>query len=223
MTPVNSTNEIDIHNIHQIGLDVKNREVYLHSTFDSEEESGVEFRSAIMFEKNIRYLNKISNDPILVHMHLPGGVWEDGMAIYDTIKFSTSKIFILAYGKVESASSIIFQSAHLRVLMPSTHVLIHYGSLSIDNEHKAAMSSLAWSEKESAKMIEIFTERCSHSPIAQERNWKKFMVRKHIVSQLDNKSDWILDAEEAVYYGFADGVLGDRKFPNIDTIKNKTK
>jgi len=223
MTPINNINEIDIHNIHEIGLDVKNREVYLHSTFNSEEESGVEFRSAIMFEKNIRYLNKISNDPILVHMHLPGGVWEDGMAIYDTIKFSTSKIFILAYGKVESASSIIFQSAHLRVLMPSTHVLIHYGSLSIDNEHKAAMSSLAWSEKESAKMIEIFTERCCHSPIAQERNWKKFMVRKHIVSQLDNKSDWILDAEEAVYYGFADGVLGDRKFPNIEKLKSRKR
>jgi len=223
MTPINNINEIDIHNIHEIGLDVKNREVYLHSTFNSEEESGVEFRSAIMFEKNIRYLNKISNDPILVHMHLPGGVWEDGMAIYDTIKFSSSKIFILAYGKVESASSIIFQSAHLRVLMPSTHVLIHYGSLSIDNEHKAAMSSLAWSEKESAKMIEIFTERCCHSPIAQERNWKKFMVRKHIVSQLDNKSDWILDAEEAVYYGFADGVLGDRKFPNIEKLKSRKR
>lgn len=222
MTPVNN-NEIDINNIHQIGLDVKNREVYLHSTFDSEEESGVEFRSAIIFEKNIRYLNKISNEPILVHMHLPGGVWEDGMAIYDTIKFSGSKIFILAYGKVESASSIIFQAAHLRVLMPSTHVLIHYGSLSIDNEHKAAMSSFAWSEKESNKMIEIFTERCSHSPIAKERNWKKFMVRKHIVSQLDNKSDWILDAEEAVYYGFADGVLGDRKFPNIEKLKSRKR
>ena len=107
--------------------------------------------------------------------------------------------------------------------MPSTHVLIHYGSLSIDNEHKAAMSSLAWSEKESAKMIEIFTERCCHSPIAQERNWKKFMVRKHIVSQLDNKSDWILDAEEAVYYGFADGVLGDRKFPNIEKLKSRKR
>ena len=41
-----------------------------------------------------------------------------------------------------------------------------------------------------------------------------------IVSQLDSKSDWILDAEESVDYGFADGVLGSRKFPNIDTIKS---
>ena len=219
---VNNT-DYDLHNIHSLCVNPKEREVYLHSSFDSEEESGVEFRSSIIFEKNIRYLNSISNDPILVHMHMPGGVWEDGLAIYDTIKTSSSKIYILAYGKVESASSVIFQAPHYRVLMPNTYMLIHYGSLSIDNEHKAVMSSMQWSEKESNKMIDIFTERCMKSPLVEEKNWKRFMVRKHIVSQLDNKSDWILNAEEATNYGFADGVLGDRKFPTIDKLKNRKR
>lgn len=213
----------DLYDMHNWGIHIGNREVFLHSLMDSEEEAGVDFRTAITFEKNIRYLNTMSNDPILVHMHLPGGVWEDGLAIYDTIKSSPSKIYILAYGKVESASSIIFQAAHYRVLMPNTHILIHYGSLSIDVEHKAAMASLEWSEKESLKMIEIFTERCMESPLVAEKNWKKFMTRKHIVAQLDNKSDWILNAEEAIHYGFADGVLGDRKFPNIDKLKSRKR
>lgn len=220
---VNTTVDHLLQDIHTWCIDVKAREVYLHSALESEEESGVEFRSAIMFEKNIRYLNQISNDPILVHMHLPGGVWEDCLAIYDTIKTSTSKIYMLAYGKVESASSIIFQAPHLRVLMPNTHILIHYGSLSIENEHKAAMSSLAWSEKESDKMIDIFTERCLKSPLAIEKNWKKFITKKHIMSQLANKSDWILTAEEAIHYGFADGVLGDRRFPTIDKLKQRKR
>jgi len=156
-------------------------------------------------------------------MHLPGGIWEDGLGIYDTIVSSKAKIIILAYAKVESASSIIFQAAAKRILMPNTHVLIHYGSLSIDNEHKAAMSSFQWSEKESNKMIDIFTARCLDSPMALEKNWKKMIIKKHIMSQLANKSDWILQAEEAVHYGFADGVLGDRKYPNIDYLKNKIK
>ena len=69
----------------------------------------------------------------------------------------------------------------------------------------------------------MFTEKCIKSPLAKEKNWNKFIIKKHIVSQLANKSDWILDAEEAVHYGFADGVLGSRKFPNIDSIKNKIK
>ena len=41
---------------------------------------------------------------------------------------------------------------------------------------------------------------------------EKMMVKRHIVSQLDSKSDWILDAEESVDYGFADGVLGSENF-----------
>jgi ATP-dependent protease ClpP protease subunit len=45
------------------------------------------------------------------------------------------------------------------------------------------------------------------------------MAKKHIVSQLANKCDWILTANEAVEYGFADGVLGSKRFPTIDFLK----
>ena len=213
------TQDFQLSAIHTYNLDIKNREVYLHSRMDSEEEQGVEFNSSVVFEKNIRYLNTVSSEPILIHMHYPGGVWEDCLSIYDTIKYSKSSIIILAYAKVESASSIILQAAKHRILMPNTHVLIHYGSMSIDDEHRAAKSSFEWSEKESKKMIDIFTEKCIPSPIAEERKWKKMMIKKHIMSQLANKSDWILDAQEAVHYGFADGVLGNRKYTSIDALK----
>lgn len=211
--------DTDLANIHNFNIDTKNREVYLHSNTESETESGVDHRVAIMFEKNIRHFNMLSNDPILVHMHLPGGDWEDCMGIYDTIKSSKSRINILAYSKVQSASSIIFQAADLRILMPNVNMLIHYGSISIDDEHKAAISSLQWSEKESSKMIDIFVEKWLLSPMAKEKNWKRAIARKHIHSQLANKSDWILTAEEAVYYGFADSILGSKKYPNIDSLK----
>ena len=211
--------DTDLANIHNFNIDLKNREVYLHSSTESETESGVDHRVAITFEKNIRYFNMLSNDPILVHMHLPGGDWEDCMGIYDTIKHSKSRIHILAYSKVQSASSIIFQAADLRILMPNVNMLIHYGSISIDDEHKAAISSLQWSEKESLKMIDIFVEKWLLSPMAKDKNWKKAIARKHIHSQLANKSDWILTAEEAVYYGFADNILGSKKYPNIDSLK----
>lgn len=216
---LNLDRDNDIYNIHTFCLDIKNREIYLHSYIDNEEEEGVEYRPAVMFSKNIRYLNTLSHDPILVHMHLPGGIWEDCFAMFDTITTSKSPIIILAYAKVESASSVLLQAAHHRILMPNAHVLIHYGSLSIENEHKAAMSSLAWSEKESQKMIEIFTDKCVDSSIAQTKNWKRMMVKKHILSQLANKSDWILTASEAVEYGFADGVLGDKNYTTIDSLK----
>lgn len=211
-------------NIHDYNIDIENREIYLHSYIsDENDESGVDYRSAITFEKNLRYLNMVSLDPILVHMHLPGGDWQDCLGIFDAIRSSKSKVIIVATAKVESSSSVLLQAADLRILTPNTNFLIHYGSLSIDNEHKAALSMVQWSEKESEKMIDIFTEKCMNSSISKEKNWKRMMARKHIVSQLATKRDWILTAEEAVRYGFADGILGSKRYPNIDYIKNLMK
>jgi ATP-dependent protease ClpP protease subunit len=209
----------DIQLIHSYNIDLKNRELFLHSHIDNDEESGVDYRSAIFFEKNMRYLNLLSSDPILIHMNLPGGDWEDCLGIYDTIKTSKSKTIILAYAKVQSASSIIFQAADTRILMPNVNILIHYGSITIDDEHKAAISSLQWSSKESAKMINIFVDKALESPMIAEKKWRKPFVKKHIESQLANKTDWILSAEEAVYYGFADGILGDKKYATTDALK----
>ncbi len=213
----------DLYNIHEFNVDSINREIYLHSDLNDNEEGGVDWRSAVVFEKNLRYLNVLSLEPILVHMHLPGGDWQDCLGIYDAIKASKSKVCIIAYTKVESSSSVLLQAADLRILMPNTNFLIHYGSISVDNEHKAALSMIQWSEKESQKMIDIFTDKCVSSKIATEKNWKRMMVKKHIMHQLATKRDWILDAQEAVDYGFADGVVGSKKFPNIDFIKNHAK
>ncbi|MGA1049456.1 MAG: ATP-dependent Clp protease proteolytic subunit [Minisyncoccia bacterium] len=210
--------------IHDYNIDIENREIFLHPPFDNIEESNLDYRSAVIFEKNLRHLNLLSLDPILVHMHLPGGDWEDCLSMYDAIKLSKAKVIILAYAKAESSSSVLLQAGDLRILMPNTNVLIHYGSFTLDGEHsKAAASSIQWNERECDKMIDIFTDRCINSNIYNQKNWKRMMAKKHIVSQLANKCDWILTAEEAVNYGFADGVLGTKKYPNIDYIKSLVK
>lgn len=209
-------------NLHNYGIDIDNREIFLHSYFtEGDDESGIDYRSAVNFEKNLRFLDSISSDPILIHMHSPGGDWSDCLGIYDSILQCNSPVGCIAYSKAESASGIIFQAADLRILMPNSYMLIHYGSLSLDGEHKAAMSNIQWNEKEAKKMLDIFTEKSSTSPMAKEKEWKKSAVKKHITAQLSNKSDWILTAEEAVYYGFADGVFGETPFSTIEVIKRK--
>ena len=213
-----------LHNIHQYNIDVNNREIYLHSYIDGEDEAGLDYRVAIYLEKNIRYLNTISGDPILIHMHLPGGDWQDCLGMYDTIMSSKAKIIILAYAKAESSSGVLLQSSRLRILMPNTSLMIHYGFLSLDAEHsKAAASSIKWNEQECEKMLEIFTDRCVDSPIYKEKKWKRMMAKKHIMSQINNQCDWILSSEEAIRYGFADGVLGSEEFPSIDYLKTYIK
>lgn len=216
------TNDL-LYNLHEHSLLPDKREIFLHSFIDGEEESGVDYRSATSLIKNIRYLTSISEDPILIHMHMVGGDWEDCLAMYDTIRLSKVKTTILGYGKIQSSSGVLFQAANKRIMMPNATVLIHYGSISLDSEHsKAAASSVEWNEKESDKMIDIFVNRCLKSPIAKEKNWKNssHIVKKHITGQIKNRCDWILNADEAVYYGFADGILGSRKYPDIESLKN---
>jgi ATP-dependent protease ClpP protease subunit len=217
--------EPDISILHNYNIDINNREIYLHSyVSDSEEEGGVDYRSAVAFEKNLRYLNLLSIEPILVHMHIPGGNWQDCLSMYDAMKASKAKIIILSYSAAESSSSVLLQAGDLRILMPNSTVLIHYGSITVDGEHsKAAASSIRWNEKECDKMIDIFTDRCMNSSLVKEKNWKKMMAKKHIMSQLANQCDWILTAQEAVAYGFADGVLGSKAYPNIDFLKTCKK
>jgi ATP-dependent protease ClpP protease subunit len=213
-----------LYSIHNYNIDIANREIYLHSYIDDADEGGVDYRSGIFLEKNLRYLNLLSLEPIIIHMHLPGGDWQDCLGMYDAIKASKAKTIILAYAKAESSSSVLLQAADLRILMPNTNVLIHYGSFSVDAEHsKAAAAGIQWNERECDKMVDIFTDRCMNSSICKEKNWKKMMAKKHIVSQLANKCDWILTAQEAVDYGFADGILGTKKFPNIDFLKTYIK
>jgi ATP-dependent protease ClpP protease subunit len=222
MSTAKSFNELEseLQSIHSYNIDTKNREIYLHSYLGDSEEGGVDYRSAIVLEKNLRYLNLLSLEPILIHMHLPGGDWQDCLGMYDAVRASKAKVIILAYAKAESSSSVLLQAADLRILMPNTNVMIHYGSFSMDGEHsKAAAAGIRWNENECDKMVDIFTDRCMNSIIAKEKNWKKMMAKKHIVSQLANKCDWILTAEEAVYYGFADGILGTKKYPNMDSLK----
>lgn len=222
---MSNNKEPDISTIHTHNIDIHNREIYLHSHLsENEEESGVDYRCAVTFEKNLRYLNLLSLEPILVHMHLPGGDWQDCLGMYDAIQASKADVIILAYSKAESSSSFLLQAADLRILMPNTNIMIHYGSFSLDGEHsKAAVSSIQWNEKECEKMVDVFTDRCMNSSIYKDKNWKRMMAKKHIVSQLSNKCDWILTSEEAVQYGFADGVLGTKKFPNIDFLKTYIK
>ena len=53
---------------------------------------------------------------------------------------------------------------------------------------------------------------------------KKGMDLKQAAKFIDQKikklGDWILSAEEAVYYGFADGVFGHKGFENLSNIRN---
>jgi ATP-dependent protease ClpP protease subunit len=212
----NSNHYIDY--LHNYNMDPQSREIYMHSSLYNDEEGGVDFKSAVSLHKNLRYLNKISYDPIVIHMHIPGGEWSDCMSMYDSIRLSPSPIAIIVYSRAESSGSIILQAADLRIMLPNAYTLIHYGSTFVDGDHKVAVSNLQWSQAEASKMVDIFTDKMMYSPLVKTKKWKRQNAKKHILTQLDNKADWILSAEQTIEYGFADGIMGSDDYSYIDDI-----
>tara|TARA_R100001163_G_C5068128_1_gene207943 strand:- start:2641 stop:3303 length:663 start_codon:yes stop_codon:yes gene_type:complete len=210
--------------IHSYGLDEVNRELFLHGYFSNEEEElGVEYRMATTFVKNLRILDLDSSKNILIHMHTIGGSWHDGMAIYNSIQFSKSHITTLAYASASSMSSVIIQAADLRVTMPDTEFLIHFGTLSLENHSLAAVSAVENEKRLNTRLLDIYTNRCISGEFfkKQYKSLTPDKVKSYIAKKLKSKVDWYLSAEEAVFYGFADGVIGEKGYENIDKIRPK--
>ena len=72
-------------------------------------------------------------------------------------------------------------------------------------------------------VVQIFAKRAIMGEYFQEKGWGVDKIISWIDKKIKDKSDWFLSAEEAVYYGFADGVLGNKGFETINKIRSGKK
>ena len=210
-----------VSDIHVYGLDVQSREIYLNGyVTNSDEDPGVDYRMASNFIKNIRILDLVSHDPIIIHMHSVGGEWNDGMAMYDAIGLTRSHVTIIAYGQAESMSSILFQSADNRVMMPNAYFMSHFGSSSYSGRYLDVQNAAKFEGSCNETMLDIYTASCVSGKYFKE-NYESVdedEVRNFLRRKLKN-GDWYLNAHESAYYGLSDCVLSTRKYPSIDSLK----
>ena len=210
-----------ISDINSYGLDIKNREIFLHGYIsNSEEDPGVDYKMAATFYKNIRMLDNISKDPIIIHMHSVGGNWNDGMTIYDSIQLCQSHVTIIAYGQAESMSSIILQAADNRVMSPNSYFMCHFGSSGYAGNYLDVQKGAAFEKRQTEKMLDIYADVCAKGKYFKEQYTD--LTEEKVKNYLKRKfkdGDWYLDPNEAVFYGFADCVLKTRKCPNISSLK----
>jgi len=210
-----------ISDVHSYGLDVKNREIYLHSYIaNSDEDPGVDYKMAANFYKNIRLLDAANKNPILIHMHSVGGNWNDGMTIFDAIQLCTSHVTIIAYGQAESMSSIVLQAADKRVMMPHAYFMAHFGSSGYSGNYLDVQKGAAFEKVQTDIMLDVYTDACSEGKYFKEKytDATHDKVKNYLKRKLKD-GDWYLDANESVYYGFADAVLATRKLPSIGSLK----
>ncbi len=211
-----------ISNIHNHGINPRSREIFLHGHMDEPEEPGVDYRMAATFIKNIILLNRQNSSPIFVHMSSDGGDWNSGIAIYDSIRASVAPVVIIAYAQAVSMTSIILQAGDLRLITPNCDFMIHYGRFSIADTTLGVISASHQEQKTLEVMLNIYAERCLQGEyFLQSKNPKYTLdrVKKFLDRKMKDHQEWYLNSEEAVNYGFADGVLG-KEFVLNDIITN---
>jgi len=215
-----------ISDIHTYGINYHSRELYLHGAAPMDDvgtEPGVEFRMASGFVKNMHVLDSQRDTNILVHSHTIGGEWNDGMAIFNSIRFARSTVTMLIHTVASSMSGVVLQAADNRVLMPDTDFMIHHGSISFDANSIAAKQMIDVNERLCKRMLQIFARRAIIGPYFKERKWKEGQISRFLDRKIRDKSDWYLPPDEAIYYGFADGILGEKGFENLDKIRTCRK
>ena len=213
-----------ISDVHNNNVNHHSREVYLHVHIGyDDEEPGVDYRMATTFIKNLHILEAQNHQNILIHMHTIGGSWSDGMAMFNSIRLARSPVTILSYAQASSMSGIILQGADKRILLPDCEVMIHHGSISLSDNTMAAKSAIDQNERYCKRMLQIFAQRAILGKYFTDRNYGLKKTMSFIDSKIRQSSDWYLNAEEAIYYGFADGILGEKGFESIAKIRSGRK
>jgi ATP-dependent protease ClpP protease subunit len=170
-------------------------------------EPGVEYLMANRFIKNVNILmRKNPESPILIHLKSNGGFWEEGMAIYDMIKACPVPVTILNYTHARSMSSIIFQAANKRVMMPHSYFLFHDGTLGVDGTVKQVESAVDFNKLSTDIMLDIYVEAMKRGGKFSKKS--KEFIRTWLRTEMDRKEDVYLTAEQAVEYGLADEIFG---------------
>ena len=202
-----------LHDLHNYSVNIATREIFLHNSFmsDDNKNPGVEYKMASTFVKNIKLLENRSQEPIVIHMQSIGGEWADGMAIYDSIILCKSYVTIISYGQAESMSSIILQSADYRYMTPNSYFMSHYGSTAVGSDYLSVQNFVDYERRCASVMFDLYAKRCVEGQFFKDKFGKKpseKQVKQYLIRKLKS-GDWYLNAEEAVYYGFADAILTD--------------
>lgn len=200
-----------IYHLHEFDLDLTSNHIYLMGVdrgYDVTgiDEPGIEYVISKRFIKNINLCMRANPDkPIVIHLKTCGGIWEEGMAIYDAIKSCPSPVIILNYTHARSMSSIIFQAGDKRVMMPHSYFMFHDGTYGIEGTVKQVRTAVEFDKRNDIIMLNIYAERMNEHGEFKGKGITK--IKKWLREQMDKKEDVFLSAEKTVELGLADEIF----------------
>ena len=146
----------------------------------------------------INKLDKISKttkrEPIILILNSPGGETYDGMGIVDVIENSLTPIHIKCHGHVMSMAFVICVVGHYRAASKRTRFMYHDASYELNGKTRYHEQEL----KECKEINKIYDDI-----VVAKTNIPQSKLTKIV----NNKTEWYLNAEEALEFGIIDEII----------------
>jgi ATP-dependent Clp protease protease subunit len=132
--------------------------------------------------------------PIRVYINSPGGVADDGFAIYDLLRFVKAPVSTIVTGLAASAATIVMVGTPVerRFILPHSRVMLHQPSVGI----RGTASDIAISAKEILRLRKKANELFARETPQKQEKLEEDMHR-----------DYWMNAQEAVAYGLVGAVV----------------
>ncbi len=202
-----------INDMHEFGLDTRYFVIYLQGIEDDRDdtqdgEPGVEYRMANRFIKNLHILTGINAEkPITISMKTNGGDWYEGMAIHDAIVAVENPVTIINHTHARSMSSLIFQAANKRVMMPHSSYMMHKGTYETGGTWKSVIAELKFAEATDKQMMDVYINAIKRTPHSSMHSWSRKRILKWLEDSMDATEEIYMSPEETIKAGFADGMF----------------
>lgn len=142
----------------------------------------------------LRYLDSISNEDIILYINSPGGSVTDGFAIYDCIEDLRSDVVTIVHGMAASMGAFLLACAGTkgkRYASPNSEIMIHQPLGGMQGQASDIKIHAERLLKKKKKLNKIFAEKTG---------------QKLSVVEKDTDRDNFMSAEEALDYGIVDHI-----------------
>ena len=138
--------------------------------------------------------NQRKGQDINFYINSPGGSLDDTLAIYDTMRFITSKVATYCVGRAYSGGALLLASGESgkRFILPHAKVMIHQPFGGVTGQAADIRIQADQIIKDKTKLIEIFAKHTGQ-PVERIRE--------------DSERDKYFDAGTAKEYGLVDMIL----------------
>ncbi len=149
--------------------------------------------------------------PLVLIFNSPGGFVDDGIALYDYLLHLRSlghRLTTITLGRAASMGGILLQAGDVRVMGPNAFLLIHEVNAGTSGKLSEMTENISFWKRQEDKLVDILAQRSTMSARQIKRRW--------------HKTDWWLDAQEAIALGFADSILSPQHLANALPIVQPT-